>query len=144
MQYNCHFMTNICQNLEDFGATARGGNLHPGTTIPKDTYTYDFDVADSGARSRADLRRDQSCPTGSRGWKDFHTCPEQVGQHKPWRHDGEWWTTDLEDKTTTNMLAHERDANNDIIKRSQLRYSCEEWPRTFFFPFSSILAATSD
>jgi len=132
MHYNCHYMTNICENLRNFGATARGQNLHPGTSIRPGTFTYDFDVADMGARSRADIRRDQSCPAN---WKDSHPCPEPVGQQTIWRHDGPWWTTDLEPGTTSNMLKHERDSQQRITKLSQTRYSCEEWPRSFSFSF---------
>lgn len=128
MFYNCHYMTNICKNIENFKATARGRNLHPGTSIPAGTFTYDFDIADAGARSRADLRRDQSCPGN---WKDTHTCPEAVGQQTLWRHDGPWWTTALEPNTGSNMLRHERNAQGQITKLSQMRYSCEEWPRLF-------------
>src|SRR4051794_32173955 len=43
LYYNCHYMTNICKNIENFKATARGKDLHPGTTIGASTYTYDFD-----------------------------------------------------------------------------------------------------
>ncbi|KAK5659440.1 hypothetical protein OQA88_641 [Cercophora sp. LCS_1] len=126
MHYNCHYMTNICKNIDNFKLTARGQNLHPGTSIPAGTFTYDFDVADSGARSHADLRRDQSCPST---WKDTHACPEPAGQRQTvWRHDGPWWTTDLEPGTQSNMLRHERDGQNQITKLSQMRYSCEEWP----------------
>ena len=107
MHYNYHYMTNICKNIQNFGATARGQNLHPGTSIRAGTFTYDFDVANMGARSRADIRRDQSCPAN---WKDSHPCPEPVGQQTIWRHDGPWWTTDLEPGTTSNMLKHERDS----------------------------------
>lgn len=127
MHYNCHYMTNICRNIENFEATARGQNLHPGTSIRKGVFTYDFDVADSGKRSHADLRRDQSCPST---WKDTHKCPE-LGQQTLWRHDGPWWTTDRESKTNSNMLKHERNDKNQITKLSQMRYSCEEWPRSF-------------
>lgn len=49
---------------------------------------------------------------------------------------------DLEDNTKTNKLKHKRDGKGNVIKKSQTRYSCEEWPGTFltffflFFPSS--------
>jgi hypothetical protein len=136
MVYNCHYMTNICKNLQNFAATPRGLNLHPGNAIPKDIFTFDFDTEDQGAQSRADLRREQSCP--KKTWKAKHKCPETVPgqQQKVWRHDGPWWTMDLEDNTKTNELKHKRDGNGNVIEKSQTRYSCEEWPGTFFTFFS--------
>ncbi|KAK1966745.1 pectin lyase-like protein [Colletotrichum sublineola] len=116
-------MTNICENARTFSASARGQNLHPGTTIPAGTFTYDFGTGeDSWARQSA--RRGQSCPSG---WGANGRCPQQ-GQKIPWRHDGHWWTTMLEPNTTTNMLCNQRDATGQILKHSQIRYTCDEFP----------------
>ncbi|EAQ92534.1 hypothetical protein CHGG_00769 [Chaetomium globosum CBS 148.51] len=127
--YNCHYMTNICQNVENFKATARGQALHPGTSIPANMYTYDFDSGDTIAgvpNTRQYYRREASCP--SPGWKNSHTCPEAVGQQPLWRHDGKWGSTALEPGTTTNVVEHERNAQGQITRYSQLRYSCDEFP----------------
>ncbi|KAK4103745.1 glycoside hydrolase family 55 protein [Parathielavia hyrcaniae] len=127
LYYNCHYMTNICQNVNNFMATARGQNLHPKTSIPAGTYTYDFDNA-----RNTDDRREAVCPTRKNGkpngWSDTHRCPELVNQQTLWRHDGPWWTTALEPGTQGNVLQHERNAKGQITRHSQLRYSCDEFP----------------
>lgn len=129
LHYNCFYMTNICENYGRFRATDRGQNLHPGTTIPANTYTYDFDSADDRpVKSRKNARRDHSCPST---WKSTHTCPED-GQKAVWRHDGQWWTMDLEPDTTSNMLQHQRDGDGQIIQLSGLRYTCDEHPSGSF------------
>ncbi|KAH6845713.1 pectate lyase superfamily protein-domain-containing protein [Chaetomium sp. MPI-CAGE-AT-0009] len=128
LYYNCHYMTNICQNVNNFKATARGQALHPGTTIPADIYTYDFDSGETPTgvpNTRQENRRDASCP---KGWKKSHTCPEPVGQQTLWRHDGPWVSTALEQGTTENVLEHERNAQGQITRYSQLRYTCDEFP----------------
>ncbi|GJD05036.1 lysM domain-containing protein [Colletotrichum higginsianum] len=121
--YNCYYMTNICENVRAFMGSARGQNLHPGTTIPSNVFTYDFDTGDE-SWTRQSGRRGQSCPSG---WGGNGRCP-QAGQEIPWRHDGPWWTTILEPGTTTNMLRHERDPQGNIVKKSQMRYTCDEFP----------------
>ncbi|KAH6649971.1 pectate lyase superfamily protein-domain-containing protein [Chaetomium tenue] len=126
--YNCHYMTNICQNVNNFKATTRGRDLHPGTAIPAGMYTYDFDSGeadDDDPETRQFYRRQASCP---KTWKNSHTCPEPVGQQTLWRHDGPWSSTALEPGTKNNTLKHERNAQGQITRYSQLRYSCDEFP----------------
>ncbi|KAL2130726.1 hypothetical protein VTI74DRAFT_6055 [Chaetomium olivicolor] len=126
---NCHYMTSICQNVNNFRATARGENLHPGTSIPAGMYAYDFDSGEtiSGVpNTRQHNRREASCP--SPGWKNSHTCPEPVNQQTLWRHDGPWGSTALEPGTTDNSIEHEHNAQGQITRYAQLRYSCDEFP----------------
>ncbi|KAK1979523.1 pectate lyase superfamily protein-domain-containing protein [Colletotrichum cereale] len=123
LYYNCYYMNNICENAQTFLGSPRGQNLHPGTAIPAGVFTYDFDSGEDSWTHQSG-RRDKSCPSG---WGSNGRCP-QTGQKIPWRHDGPWWTTGLEPGTTTNMLRHQRDAQGNIIKRSQMRYTCDEFP----------------
>ncbi|KYK61874.1 Pectin lyase fold/virulence factor [Drechmeria coniospora] len=127
LSYNCHYMRDICKNAELFQASARGLNLHPASGIDNNVYGYDLDTGDAPTgepRSCQEYRRDASCPPG---WKDTHTCPE-VDQRKPMKSNGEWFTTSLEPGTTVNNLQHLRDGNNNIIRNSSIRYSCDEFP----------------
>lgn len=42
------------------------------------------------------------------------------------RHDGEWFTTATE--PGVNTLMHMRDALGNVIRYSNIRYSCDEFP----------------
>jgi hypothetical protein len=120
-------MRDICKNAENFEATARGGALHPTSGLPNNVYGYDLDTGDSESgnpNSRQENRRSASCPDS---WKDNHPCPE-TDQQRPMRHDGEWFTTLLEPGTTTNNLQNVRDAQGNVIRYSNIRYTCDEFP----------------
>lgn len=88
-------------------------------------FGYDFNT---GKKGRSSKRRAKACPTGKRGWITYHKCPEGR-QEKPMRHDGEWPYLDLDPKTTDGRtIQHKRDARGKIIQKSQIRYSCDEFP----------------
>ncbi|KAM3501681.1 hypothetical protein MY11210_009307 [Beauveria gryllotalpidicola] len=122
LSYNCHYMKEICKNVEAFQATSRGQNLHPLSGISGNVYGYDLDTGED--HSHQESRRSASCPPT---WKATHPCPE-VDQSKPMRQDGEWFTTSLEPGSPVNALKHLRDSNNNIIAESGIRYSCDEFP----------------
>lgn len=128
-------MGNICANVRAFQASSRGKNLHPGTSIPPGVFTYDFDTGGKTSEeerlSASFNRRSHSCP---KTWKN-NRCP-QAGQKNPWRHDGEWWTKDIEPGSDTNMLQHKREDKNDkdkITEYSYIRYTCDEFPPATWF-----------
>jgi hypothetical protein len=91
--YNCHYMTAICKNAANFERTDRGMDPHPNSGIPSGWYGYDFNTAPGG---RSDKRRSRSCPSY---WKDEQICPHS-DQAPIFRHDGQWWTTDISDRAT--------------------------------------------
>lgn len=125
--YNCFYMREICKNAENFAGTARGQNLHPISGLPNYVYGYDLNTGDTGTgqpNSRQESRRSASCPDS---WIDTHTCPE-VDQQKPMRHDGEWFTTAKEQGTTMNNLQNMRDAQGNVVRYSNIRYTCDEFP----------------
>ncbi|KAK1703500.1 LOW QUALITY PROTEIN: pectate lyase superfamily protein-domain-containing protein [Colletotrichum lupini] len=124
LYYNCYYMNNICDNVDTFLSSPRGQNLHPGTTIPADQFTYDFDTGEESWTHQSG-RREKSCP---KSWGKARNCPEPSTK-VPFRHDGPWWTKDVEAVGNTNMLKHERDSQTkNIIKRSGMRYTCDEFP----------------
>ncbi|GFP60365.1 glucan 1,3-beta-glucosidase [Trichoderma asperellum] len=126
--YNCYYMRDICKNAELFGGTARGQNLHPQSGLPNDVYGYDLDTGEAPTgepKTHQESRRTASCPDS---WKNTHTCPEADGtQRRPMRHDGEWFTTALEPGTTVNNLMNLR-VNNQVVRYSNIRYTCDEFP----------------
>lgn len=121
-------MREICKNAQNFAATTRGQNLHPGSKLANDVYGYDLDTGDSGTgnpNSRQENRRSASCPLS---WSRTHTCPE-TDQRKPMRHDGEWFTHLLEPGTTVNNLMNFRDPiTGNVLRYSNIRYTCDEFP----------------
>jgi len=122
-------MVDICKNAQNFALTPRGQNLHPTSNLPNNWYGYDLDTGESASGeppSRQESRRSASCPES---WKNNHPCPE-TDQSRPWRHDGQWFTTMLEPGTTTNNLMNLRNpANlNQILTYSNIRYTCDEFP----------------
>ncbi|KAI1109758.1 hypothetical protein F5Y14DRAFT_431327 [Nemania sp. NC0429] len=120
--YNCYYMTAICKNAHNFQyLTARGKNPHPNSGIPSDWYGYDFNTADGGRRDR---RRDRSCPAN---WKNTHNCPE-VSQQTVFRHDGPWWTTETMPINGQPSFYIRDQPVPYGIKRSQIQYSCDEFP----------------
>ncbi|EJP61727.1 Pectin lyase fold/virulence factor [Beauveria bassiana ARSEF 2860] len=122
LSYNCHYMREICKNVEAFQADPRWQNLHPLSGISNNVYGYDLDTGED--HSHQESRRLASCPGD---WKSDHRCPE-TDQSKPMRQNGEWFTTALEPGTDENVLEHLRDSNNNIIAQSGIRYSCDEFP----------------
>lgn len=128
--YNCHYMRDICKNADNFEATPRGRNLHPISGLPNNVYGYDLNSGDNAppppgqTKSRQESRRDKSCP---RNWKNNHRCPE-TDQQRPMRHDGEWFTTAIEAGSTIHNLQNQRDAQGNVIRYSNIRYTCDEFP----------------
>lgn len=118
LEYNCAFMKEICKNVDDWYNTAAGRGY---TGLP---FVYDFNT---GRKGRSAKRRRKVCPTGKRGWRSWHSCP-QSGQDLPMRHDGAWFTTLLEPNTTVNGLMNARDPTGRITEYSNIRYSCDEFP----------------
>ncbi|KAK1991996.1 pectin lyase-like protein [Colletotrichum falcatum] len=121
--YNCYYMKDICYNAVNFFQSSRGRNLHPNSQIPSGQLGYDFNTG-KGSTTHSSQRRDQSCP-GS--WKNNHLCPE-YNQRPVMRHDGAWYTTDLEPGTTINEIKALPGINGGPGIRSKVRYSCEEFP----------------
>jgi hypothetical protein len=127
--YNCYYMREICRNSEIFLSSPRGRALHPQNDLSNEWFGYDLDTGDAPAgepRSHQESRRAASCPSS---WSATHQCPEADGsQRKPMRHDGEWFSSALEPGTTVNNLKNQRDSNNNVIKYSNIRYTCDEFP----------------
>ena len=119
LEYNCFYMKEICRNVEDFYASPRGQNHAPTTR-----FGYDLNT---GKNQRAAKRREKSCPTGTNGWRTYHTCPE-TDQGIVMRHDGPWPHKDLEPGTVMNAIKNQRDPQGNVIEYSRLRYSCDEFP----------------
>lgn len=127
-------MREICTNAENFAATPRGQNLHPRSGLSNNVYGYDLDTGEAPAgapNSRQENRRSASCPTT---WSTTHPCPEP-DQEKPMRHDGEWYTTQLEPGTKLNNLMNKRDSNNKIVRYSNIRYTCDEFPPATWYAY---------
>lgn len=118
LEYNCDYMTAICQNARNYFNSAAGQGRRFQTL-----FSYDF------TSSRSKKRRRKSCPTGRTGWKSYHTCPE-TNQPRPWRNDGQWPETKLE-ANPLNALFREVSGYTDVngqYQRSGLQYSCDEFP----------------
>ena len=113
-------MREICKNAEKFLKTDRGKKPHPASGLPNWIFGYDMNTGD---HSRQEARRSASCPSS---WRNRHPCPEP-DQQKPMRNDGEWFTT-AKEQPGDNLIKHERDANGNVIRRSNIRYSCDEFP----------------
>ena len=118
-------MTAICQNANTFLISARGASRKP-----RKAFAYDFN------HDRATRRRVRVCPSGRRGWTSRHTCPEIAGsgnQAQPdvFRADGlPWYTTALEPNLpylAGSVLRHRR-SNGQIVERSGVKYTCDEFP----------------
>ncbi|KAI1371648.1 glycoside hydrolase family 55 protein [Hypoxylon crocopeplum] len=126
LTYNCYYMRDICKNVANFWSTSRGKMPHPSSGLPY--YVFGYDLNTGKARtSHSSMRREQSCPTRRNPkWKDFHICPES-NQRTVMRHDGPWWTTDLEPGTASNQIANHR-TNGQVDELSKVRYSCDEFP----------------
>ncbi|OTA63183.1 glycoside hydrolase family 55 protein [Hypoxylon sp. EC38] len=114
-------MREICRNYANFLRTSRGAMPHPNSGLPYYIYGYDFNTG-RRSTSHSTKRRDQSCPGN---WKDKHPCPE-VDQQPVMRHDGEWYTTDLEPGTEKNEIKSDSRSGRTIP--SKVRYSCDEFP----------------
>ena len=128
-------MREICKNAEIFSRSARGQALHPQSGLSNDVYGYDLDTGEAGTgqpKSHQENRRSASCPDS---WKASHPCPEADGsQRNPMRHDGEWFTTALEPGTTVNNLQNLR-VNNQVVRYSNIRYTCDEFPPATWYVF---------
>lgn len=121
--YNCYYLRDICYNAYNFMKTPRGLNMHPSSEVPSSVFAYDFNTGKASNKNSAQ-RRSKSCP-GT--WKNTHACPE-TNQRLPMRHDGEWYTQDLEPGTKKNEIKAKPAANNQPAQQSLLRYTCEEFP----------------
>lgn len=119
LEYNCYYMRDICVNAQDFINSNRGQQRNPRTL-----FGYDLNT---GKKQRAGKRRAKSCPTGTNGWKTFHTCPETT-QNIVMRHDGPWPHKALEPGTTMLNIMNQRDNLGRITEYSKIRYSCDEFP----------------
>jgi len=120
--YNCYYMEDICENSKRF-MEIWGSSLHTQSGLPQNVFGFDFYTNRKDQNAHSERRRDASCPAT---WKNIHTCPE-IDQRNPWRDDVEWWTDELEPGTTINELRHLR-AGQNIVGRSNIRYSCDEFP----------------
>lgn len=122
LEYNCFYMRDICRNAENFMKSPRGVQFFTRST----SFGYDYNT---GKKGRSAKRREQSCPTGkSNGWIIGHKCPE-TDQNEIWRHDGPWPYKALEDPANDpKTIKHERDSNGNIVRKSKIRYSCDEFP----------------
>jgi hypothetical protein len=129
LEYNCYYMTAICQNANTFLISARGA-----ARTPRKAFAYDFNSA------RATSRRNRVCRTGQQGWTSWHACPEiaapgNQAQPSVYRADGlPWWTTALEPNLpagAARVLAHRR-SNGQIVERSGVKYTCDEFPPATF------------
>jgi hypothetical protein len=118
-------MTNICSNARKFLGSPRGQRMHRSGLDLGGAPIFGYDL-NSGKNSnfRNHNRREQSCP-GT--WKNNHACPE-FDQKTVWRNDGPWDFTELEPNTNKNELKHRRDSQGNIIERSRLIYTCDEFP----------------
>lgn len=116
-------MKDICYNAVNFFQSPRGLNLHPDSQLPPGQLGYDFNTG-KDSTTHSTQRRDQSCP-GT--WKKNHLCPE-YNQRPVMRHDGEWYTTELEPGTKINEIKARPAMNGRPAETSKLRYSCEEFP----------------
>lgn len=113
LEYNCAYMTAICENAENFLATPRAqARRYP--------YAFAYDLG-----GRTTKRRRASCPSS---WAKTHSCPE-FNQPTVWRQDGAWWTTALDPvQVPNNVIEHVRDNQGRVTSNSYLRYTCDEFP----------------
>ncbi|KAF6824052.1 LysM domain-containing protein [Colletotrichum plurivorum] len=125
--YNCYYLRDICVNAYNFMKSQRGLYLHPGTEIPSSLFAYDFNTGKDSDKF-SEKRRDKSCPGN---WKKAHQCPE-TNQRLPMRHDGEWYTQDLEPGSKNNLIKSKPAAGNQPAESSKLIYTCEEFPAAVF------------
>lgn len=122
LEYNCHYLREICVNYDTFANSPRGQRQrYPGV------FGYDM------KSKRKNKRRNRSCPTGSSAWANSHTCPESnqqlPNQQLPMRQDKQWYYTALDPfNFGTNLILNLRDTNFKTIERSDIRYSCDEYP----------------
>ncbi|KAK3682883.1 pectate lyase superfamily protein-domain-containing protein [Podospora appendiculata] len=113
LEYNCYYMTAICQNAHNFATSARGQARFPATI-----FTYDR------WGPRRDRRRAASCPSN---WATNHPCPE-VGQPPVWHDDGMWPYTALDPfSSIRNQILNHYDANGNLVANSKIRYTCDEF-----------------
>lgn len=125
--YNCYYMRDICKNAYNFQQSHRGRYLHLSSELPTSVYGYDFNTGKESSK-RSTKRRKQSCPSArGKAWKDSHPCPE-TNQREVMRHDGAWFSRDLEPGTSQNEIMNKRGANNQITEYSGVRYTCDEFP----------------
>jgi hypothetical protein len=131
LEYNCFYLTAICQN-----ANAYLNSDHGNSRTPRKAFAYDF------TNNRASRRRGRVCPTGTNsGWGSFHTCPEIAGngnlaQPSVYRSDGlPWFTTSLEPNTPAGsgkVLQHSRSSTGRLLEYSGVKYTCDEFPPATF------------
>lgn len=121
--YNCYYMRDICYNAYNFMQSPRGLNLHPTSGVPSSVFAYDFNSG-KATNKNSGKRRSKSCP-GS--WKNSHKCPE-ANQRLPMRHDGIWYTTELEPGGSAGEIKARPGINGQASEKSLLRYTCEEFP----------------
>ncbi|KAI1452083.1 glycoside hydrolase family 55 protein [Annulohypoxylon moriforme] len=119
--YNCFYMHDICVNYVNFMKTSRGQMPHPRSGLPSYIFGYDLNTG-TGRQTHSSQRRSKSCPDS---WKDYHLCPES-NQRPVMRHDGEWYTTELEPATERNTIRNDRRTGQIILSR--VRYTCDEFP----------------
>lgn len=126
--YNCYYMRDICKNVANFYATQRGKVPHPRSGLPSYVFGYDFSTGKDRNRFRSPNRREHSCPSSSvLKWKDFHSCPES-NQRKVMRHNGEWYTTELEEPDVDPLAIRNLYVAGQLVEESRVRYSCDEFP----------------
>ncbi|KAL7624109.1 hypothetical protein AAE478_005666 [Parahypoxylon ruwenzoriense] len=119
LEYNCFYMTAICQNAQQFINSARGQSRKWRTA-----FSYDFG-------GRTTKRREASCPSS---WKGYHLCPEvarpgNLAQPTVMRQDGPWPYTALDPvQVPVNVIQHIRDSQGNVVSNSYLRYTCDEFP----------------
>lgn len=131
LEYNCFYMTAICQNANNYLNSAHGSSR-----TPRKAFAYDF------TNARASNRRRRVCPTGTAsGWATFHTCPELAGpgnlaQPPVYRSDGlPWFTTALEPNVPAKsgkVLKHKRFSTGRLQEYSGVKYTCDEFPPATF------------
>lgn len=90
-------------------------------------FGYDFNTGKHWT-SRKNIRREESCPSKNQAhtWSSRHVCPEP-DQKLPFRHDGEWPHIALE-KAGKLYIQDEKDQAGNILKFSNIRWSCDEFP----------------
>ncbi|UNI24919.1 hypothetical protein JDV02_010636 [Purpureocillium takamizusanense] len=120
LEYNCHYMTAICRNADNFYGSSRGLARGRYNTW----FNFDFSTRKKSPRGRSQYRRSRSCPTG---WVSSAGCPHS-DQETVWRNDGAWWTTALAPPPDglKFILAPLRVGRN--TKKSGVYYTCDEFP----------------
>jgi len=137
LEYNCHYMREICVNAKNYYTQSRGTVSHPGSGLGNAIFGYDMNTA------RKENRRSKSCPDR---WKRDHSCPEQGQplQRRPMRHDGEWWTEETDPDVNGEPNLHIRDmristVSVPIIRLSNMSYTCDEFPPATWYVMSLLL-----